>query len=161
MFNLFKKKVFDNHLYAPVNGECISLDDVADKVFSSRMMGDGVAFRFDGSDVCAPCDGKIIMIADTRHAFGIQAENGAEVLIHIGLDTVNLMGEGLKVLVSNNSSVKKGTPIIQIDRQLMEEKEIDLTTPMILTNGNEFTLTIEHINDTVKVGETPILTCVK
>lgn len=161
MFNLFKKKVIDNRLYAPVTGECISLDDVADKVFSSRMMGDGAAFRFNGNEVCAPCDGKIIMIAQTRHAFGIQAENGAEILIHIGLDTVNLMGEGLKVLVSNNSTVKKGTPIIQIDTQLMKEKEIDLTTPMIVTNGNEFTLTIEHINDTVNVGETPILTCVK
>lgn len=161
MFNLFKKKVIDNCIYAPVNGECISLDDVADKVFSSRMMGNGAAFRFDGNEVYAPCDGKIIMIADTRHAFGIQAENGAEVLVHIGLDTVNLKGEGLKSLVSVNSSVKKGTPIIQIDRAFMEAQGIDLTTPMIITNGNEFTLTIEHINDKVKAGETPILTCVK
>ena len=161
MFNLFKKKQSDNCLYAPVDGVCISLDDVADKVFSSRMMGDGAAFKFNSREVCAPCDGKIIMIADTCHAFGIQAENGAEVLIHIGLDTVNLKGEGLKALVACNSSVKKGMPIIQIDQSFMKEHGVDLTTPMIVTNGNEFTLTIEHINDKVKTGETAILTCMK
>lgn len=161
MFNFFKKKAVDYNCYAPVNGTCISLDDVCDKVFSSRMMGDGVAFQFVDDVVCAPCDGTIVMLASTNHAFGLQADNKAEILVHVGLDTVNLNGEGLKVLVKQDQYVKKGTPIIQLDRAYLDAKGIDLTTPMIVTNGNEFTLTTQHINDKVRVGETAVITCVK
>ena len=161
MFNLFKKKVIDNQCYAPVNGECISLDDVADQVFSSRMMGDGVAFRFNDDVVCAPCDGEIIMIANTNHAFGLRAENGAEILVHIGLDTVNLNGKGLKALVTQNQRVKKGMHVIQLDRPYLEAENVDLTTPMIITNGNDFTLTTQHIDDKVRIGETVVITCQK
>lgn len=122
-------------LYAPVDGICIPLDEVNDNVFSSRLMGDGVAFRFQGSQVCAPCDGKVCMIAETKHAFGMILDGGVELLIHIGMDTVNLKGEGFRVLVEENQHVRKGTPVIELDREFLERKGIDLTTPMIVTNG--------------------------
>lgn len=127
-------------LYAPVDGTCIPLDEVDDNVFSSRLMGDGVAFRFQGSQVCAPCDGKVCMIAETKHAFGMMIDGGVELLIHIGMDTVNLKGEGFRVLVEENQDVRKGTPVIELDREFLESKGIDLTTPMIVTNGEDMEL---------------------
>ena len=156
MFNLFKKKVIDNQCYAPVNGECISLDDVADQVFSSRMMGDGVAFRFNEDVVCAPCDGEIIMLAGTYHALGLRLKNGAELLIHIGLDTVYLNGQGLKPKVKKGDFVKQGQQLLEIDRRLMKEKKIDLTTPLLLTTNEEYRLTMIKNNGTVNIHE-PIL----
>lgn len=161
MFNFFKTKQLDENLYAPVNGTCIPLDDVADKMFADRLMGDGVAFTFTEDTVYAPCDGTVMMIANTKHAFGIEMANGAEILVHIGLDTVNLNGEGLQALVKAYDKVKKGDPIIKLDRAIMEEKNIDLTTPMIVTNGNDFKLTMMHVNDTVIKGETPVILCEK
>lgn len=106
------------------------------------MMGDGVAFRFEGSQICAPCDGKICMIAETKHAFGIVNDDGVELLVHIGLDTVKLNGEGFRVLAEENQTVKKGTPIIELDREFFENKDIDLTTPMIMTNGEDMEMEI-------------------
>lgn len=140
MFNIFKKKETDNNLYAPVTGEMIDIETVADKVFSSKMMGDGVAFQFEGDTVCAPCDGILTMIASTKHAFGITMDNGAEILVHIGLDTVELKGQGLEALASVDKKISKGTPVIKIDRAFMKSKEIDLTTPVIVTNLAAFNL---------------------
>lgn len=158
MFKFFKKIEVDNHIYSPVNGSCISIEDVKDQVFSSRMMGDGVGFILDDDTVCAPCDGTIVMIAVTKHAFGLQADNGLEILVHIGLDTVNLNGEGLTALKKQGDQVSKGEAIIRIDKAFMEEKEIDLTTPMIVTNGKYYTLTIIGNNGKVSVGEDIIIT---
>lgn len=157
MFKFLKKKEIDNNIYAPINGTCIPIEEVKDKVFASKMMGDGVGFIVDDDTVYAPCDGTIVMIAATKHAFGIQADNGLEILVHIGLDTVNLNGEGLTALKSQGEHVNKGEVMIRIDRSLMAEKEIDLTTPMIVTNGNDYTLTIKGIGDKVSVGENVII----
>ena len=87
-------------LYAPVTGSCIPLTEVKDEVFANKMMGDGVAFTFDGDTVVSPCDGTIVMIAATKHAIGIQGDDGVEVLIHVGLDTVSLNGEGFKASIN-------------------------------------------------------------
>lgn len=140
MFSFLKKKEIDNNLYAPVTGEMIEIETVADQVFASKMMGDGVAFRFDGEIVSAPCDGTVTMIASTKHAFGLTMANGAEILVHIGLDTVNLKGQGLEVLVSVDKKISKGTPVIKIDRAFMQKRAIDLTTPVIITNFSDFNI---------------------
>ena len=143
MFNFLKKdsKVI---LYAPVDGKSIPIADVPDKIFAEKMMGDGIAFSYDGSIVYAPCDGTIIMIAETLHAFGIRAENGAEILIHIGMDTVSLEGKGFKKLVEIDRKVKRGTPIIRMDRKVLDEAGINLVTPMVITNGDEFSFEISE-----------------
>ncbi len=132
MFDFFRKE--DPALYAPVTGKVIALDKVPDQVFATKVIGDGVAFEPEGSTVCAPCDGVIMMIAETGHAFGLAAKNGAEILIHIGLDTVEFTGEGFNVLVKQNASVKKGTPIVELDREFFRIKEACLITPMLVTN---------------------------
>lgn len=157
MFGFKKKKDMDMNIYAPVNGTCISIEEVKDPVFSSRMMGDGVAFRLTDDTVYAPCDGTIVMIANTKHAFGIQADNKAEVLVHIGLDTVNLNGEGLQVLLPQGTRVRKGDAIIRIDMEFMKENNMDLTTPMIITNGKDVTLTCNHMNDKVSAGDDAVI----
>lgn len=157
MFQFFGKKNKEMILYASVTGKKIALEDVPDKVFASKMMGDGVAFQFDGNTIYAPCDGKIVMIANTLHAFGMELANGTELLLHIGLDTVNLNGKGFKKLVEQGDKVKKGTPIIEIDRSVMEEHHIDLTMPMIITNtnGNQFQICTGIEN--VIMGETKVI----
>lgn len=156
MLNMFKKK--GSVLTAPVTGTVISLENVPDQVFAQKMMGDGVAFQYDGSTIFSPCDGKVKMIAETKHAIGITDSAGADILIHIGLDTVALNGEGFTVNVSVGDKVSKGQPVISIDRELMEQKKIDLTTPMIITNASELkSTTILSISGNVTKGETELI----
>lgn len=151
MFNIFKKK--ELHLYAPVNGKTIDLAQVPDKVFSGKMMGEGIAFSVTGSLICAPCSGKLIMIADTLHAFGIETDSGAQVLVHIGMDTVNLQGKGFKKLTVQNSRVKPGQPIIEIDKETLEHEGVDLTTPLIVTNSDEYKVTVCEAGKEVSTGD--------
>ena len=158
MFNLFKKK--DCVLYAPVNGKSIPLENVPDKVFANKLIGDGVGFVFEEDTVYAPCDGEILMIANTNHAFGIKAKNNLEVLVHVGLETVNLNGEGLSVLVKQGQKVKAHDPIIKINREMMKEKNIDLTTPMIITNLDNYEIVITEPKD-VTVNSITIETKIK
>ena len=138
MFKIFKDK---NTIYSPISGKCISLEEVNDGVFSNKTLGDGVAFRFDDEFVNSPCFGKVIMVANTKHAVGLKMNNGAEILIHVGLDTVELGGKGLKVFVREGESVRPGDQLIQIDRKLMKDNNIDLTTMLIVTNTNEYDFT--------------------
>lgn len=137
MLNFIRKKK-DIGLYAPVNGEIIAIEDVPDQVFASKMMGDGLAFDFHGSLIYAPCNGKISMIAQTKHAMGITMKNGIEILIHVGLETVRFQGKGFDVLVKKGQRVKIGEPILQIDRNFFESQGINLITPMIVTNSQNY-----------------------
>lgn len=147
MFELFKKK--NCIIYAPANGKVISLSEVSDPVFSKKLMGEGVGFIFDGDTLYAPVDGKVKLIATTKHAIGFEASNKAEILMHIGLDTVSLKGEGFEVLINEGDKVKHGTPIIRINRAYMKEKNIDLTTPIVVTNHGYNINIKEIINVTV------------
>ncbi len=133
MFNLFKMKV-DKKIYAPVSGKCIDMTEVNDIGFSSLSMGDGIAIIPTSQTITAPCDGTIQMIFRTGHAFGIKADNGLEILIHIGIDTVNLKGQGFQILKEVNQKVKKGDPIIKLDLEKID-KVYDLTTILVITNG--------------------------
>lgn len=147
----FLKKITESKIYAPVKGVCLPLSEVNDRVFSSKMMGEGVAFRFDGDEIFAPCSGEVIMIASTKHALGIRAENGTEVLLHIGLETVNLQGQGFEVLVQAHDKVKAHQPIVRINRKLMDDQKIDLILPMVITNTSDYEIK--------KYGEAQAVTC--
>lgn len=157
MLGIFKKNQ-SMDLYSPVDGKRIALENVPDQVFASKMMGDGVAFELEGNAICAPCNGKVTMIANTLHAIGITASNGAEILIHVGLDTVNLEGKGFKRFVEKGSRVRKGELLLEIDKVFMEEQAVDLTTPMVVTNGAEVTFVIEPSEDLVVKGKTKLIT---
>lgn len=122
---------------APVQGEILPIEKVNDKVFSTKVMGDGYAVIPSANEITAPVDGVISLIADTKHAFGIMAPNGAEILVHIGLDTVNLQGEGFTVKAKVGDVVKAGQPIIDANFDLIKSKGYDTTTIVVCTNSNE------------------------
>ncbi|MFT8753254.1 MAG: PTS glucose transporter subunit IIA [Oenococcus oeni] len=136
MFDIFTKKF---QVVAPISGKCVRLEDVNDEVFSKKMMGDGFAIIPDPhvNIVFSPIDGKIITIPSTLHAVGLKARNGVEILVHIGLDTVNLNGYGFDSLAKTNQTVKKGDPLIRFDPIIMRNKGLDMTTMVIFTNGYE------------------------
>ena len=160
MFKLFKKTDDICKLFAPVNGKTIALENVPDKVFASKMMGDGMGFEYEGNTIYAPCDGKITLVANTLHAVGITSENGAEILIHIGLDTVSLNGKGFKKLINQGDKVKKGTPLIDIDRQFMKEQDINLITPMVVTNAANYEINVIDEGKDVTTEE-EVISCKK
>ncbi|WP_455524635.1 PTS sugar transporter subunit IIA [Holdemanella biformis] len=160
MFKLFKKTDDICKLFAPVNGKTIALENVPDKVFASKMMGDGIGFEYEGNTIYAPCDGKITLVANTLHAVGITSENGAEILIHIGLDTVSLNGKGFKKLINQGDKVKKGTPLIEIDRQFMKEQDINLITPMVVTNAANYEINVIDEGKDVTTEE-EVISCKK
>lgn len=151
MFGFLKKdrKV----IVAPVSGKCIPIEEVSDPVFSTKMMGDGFAIVPSEETVAAPADGEIVMIPDSKHAFGLKTKSGVELLVHIGLDTVNLNGEGFTILQEQGAKVKAGTPIIRFDRKFMEEKGIDLTTMVIFTDGKDGEVSLSRYGQTVKTGD--------
>lgn len=158
MLSMFKKKKVA--LHSPVNGRMIPIEEAPDEVFRSKMMGDGAAFIFEDGKICAPCDGKIAFIPSTLHAFGMTTANQAEILVHIGLDTVDLNGEGFEQLVKQGATVKQGMPILKVDIPFMKEQGIDLTTPMVLTNSNDFSLVFQEKFGTVTTGQT-VIECTK
>ena len=128
--------VADDVLTAPADGEMIDISTVNDPVFAGGMMGEGVAFRLNSDVIGAPCNGKIVMIAKTGHAVGVERADGVQVLIHIGIDTVKENGNGFKVLVKDGDTVKAGQPLIEADRQTLAAKGYDMTTMMIVTEAN-------------------------
>lgn len=130
----FKQKL---KIYAPISGNVISLDEVPDPVFSERMLGEGIAIMPVSGDVIAPCDGSIIHLANTKHAIGLRAVDGTEILIHIGLETVSLGGQGFTACVEQGDRVTKGQLLIQVDWDFLREKAISFVTPVVVTNSNE------------------------
>ena len=134
MFGFGKKKQFT--IAAPVEGKIIDITDVADDVFSTKMMGDGFAVEPAGDTVKAPCDGMVKLLAHTLHAVAIERE-GVELLIHIGLDTVELEGKGFKALTKQGAMVKAGDPLVQFDRKTIEAAGKSLTTMLVITNADK------------------------
>lgn len=156
MFSFFKKKK-NSGLKAPIDGKCIDIESIEDEVFSKKMMGDGVAIDSTGDILVAPADGKITFIAETKHAFSMTMDNGMELLIHCGLDTVNFKGEGFEVLVELEKRVSCGTPIIKVDRKFFEGKKVSLVTPMVILNYQEYKLSPCNLNLDSKAGKTDVL----
>ena len=154
MFGLFKKEL---KLIAPATGKTIDLSQVPDQVFAEKMAGDGVAIEVTGDTIVAPADGELTLVFKTKHAFALTLENGVELLVHIGIETVGLEGEGFEQLVEQGTKVKAGTPIIKIDRELIKSKGLSLITPILITNPDILgTITpVENI-DTI-AGETTVI----
>lgn len=124
----------------------IPLESVPDKVFATKMMGDGVGFKFTDGNIYAPCDGEITMVFPTKHAIGFAANNGAEILIHVGLDTVNLNGEGFE-LIKSSGKVKHGELVLKVNVDALKAKGYCLDTPMIITNSNDIKMSIKDIQE--------------
>ena len=125
----------------------VALDQVPDPVFAGGVMGPGVAIEPSGDTVYAPGAGVVAAAQPTGHAFGLQLDNGIEVLIHVGIDTVNLKGEGFDVKVKNGDRIEEGTPLVTFDRSVIEKAGYPLVTPVIVLNADAFDTV-----DPVKLG---------
>ena len=135
------------NVYSVVQGLAKNLDNVSDPVFSKRMLGDGVAVEPSNSRIFSPVDGKIIMIFETKHALGIRAEDGAELLLHIGIDTVELNGKPFKERVKIGDSVSRGDLLLEVDFPMIKKSGYDTTVMLIATNRK-----IQLIKDTGQIS---------
>lgn len=159
MFKNLFKKAKSLQIYTPVNGEIIPLEEVPDPVFNQKMMGEGVAIIPSKGNIYAPVKGMIIQIASTKHAIGILAEDGTEILIHVGLETVSLKGEGFTVAVNMGDKVTVGQLLIEVDWEYIRAHAKSIVTPIVITNSHDgdkrYTLTEEKEG---LMGETVIIT---
>lgn len=126
-----KKKELD--LYAPITGELIDITEVKDQVFSQKILGDGVAIEPKEGVLYAPFDCEVVQLFHTLHAIGLKAKD-VEILVHIGMDTVELNGEGFKGFVNEGDHVKKGQKLIEFDIDYIKSKGKEATTPIVITN---------------------------
>lgn len=122
-------------LVVPLNGKVVPLKEVPDPVFSQEMMGKGCAIIPSDGNIYSPVNGVVRMIAPTKHAIGLESENGLEILIHFGLETVALKGEGFEVLVGEGQEVKQGDLLIQANYMFMKENNINMITPVVITRS--------------------------
>src|SRR5699024_3612415 len=125
-------------LEAPLAGDMIPLEDVDDPVFSSRAMGKGVAIEPTDNAVVAPFTGKVSTVFPTKHAIGVISEEGVELLIHIGLDTVQLDSQFYDIHVEQDATIKEGDKLITFDKQKIKDAGYKITTPVIVTNTNDY-----------------------
>ncbi|WP_245976819.1 PTS system trehalose-specific EIIBC component [Oceanobacillus arenosus] len=143
-------------IVAPLNGQVIRLEDVPDPTFAEKMIGDGLAIMPTDGKVVAPIDGEIVQLFPTKHAIGLQGRSGIEVLIHIGLETVALGGEGFEAHVKQGDHVKVGDPLITFDLDFIKEKAASHVTPIIITNGNDFEVNNKTDEQEVVAGKSAI-----
>ncbi|MDR1702820.1 MAG: PTS glucose transporter subunit IIA [Sporomusaceae bacterium] len=134
VLNLFGKKNREVSLSVPLAGKVIELEQVPDEVFARKIMGDGIAVEPDGCEVVAPCAGEIILVAETKHAVALKTDGGLEILIHIGLDTVELAGEGFLAHVHSGDKVQQGAKLITFDQEFLVSRGKSLVTPLVITN---------------------------
>ena len=138
---------------APLSGEVVPLEQVEDEVFASGVTGLGLAIRPADGVVLSPCDGEISMIADSLHAIGIAAAGGAEVLIHVGLNTTMLGGKGFEALVKEGDIVKTGQALLKFDVDFIKSKGYPLITPVLIVNAEDFGELELVAKASVKTGE--------
>ena len=141
---------------APVTGQCVPVSEVSDPTFSEELLGKGIAIRPSEGKVYAPCNATVDTMFETGHAVSLVADNGAEILIHVGLDTVNLKGEHFNIHTSNNSHVKKGDLLIEFDKDAIAAKGYDIITPMVICNSGDFSTFKTSTGKAVTAGDTVI-----
>ncbi|MCG0899700.1 sucrose PTS, EIIBCA [Lactiplantibacillus plantarum] len=148
-------KIVDDTIFSPVSGKSIALSTVNDPVFASKMMGDGIAIKPQEQGpvkVCAPQSGQMSVVADTGHAYGLTTNNGVELLIHIGIDTVSLKGQGFKVIVKPGQTVQKGDLLGEFDSTVLKAANLDDTVMVIVTNSKNYQRIESEPNQSIQSG---------
>ena len=156
MSNQEKENVLATVL-APLTGKAVSLSEVPDPVFAEKVIGDGIAIIPEDGKIVSPVDGEISSIAETGHAYGFTADNGLEVLVHVGLETVSLKGECFKVYAKAGDKVKAGDLIAEVDLNLLKEKGLNSISPVLICSDLE-EKEILYTEGNVKAGESVVLT---
>lgn len=143
-------------LFATQDGDCIPLEQVPDPVFSEKMLGDGVAVIPADNIVKSPADGTVVQVFDTLHAYSVRTDDGLEILVHIGLNTVELKGEGFTAKVKSGDSVKAGDVLCETDLNFLREKGYETYTPIIITNMDAVK-DFKPITGNVRAGQTAVI----
>jgi len=143
-------------LYAPMSGKIIPIGEVEDEAFSTRALGDGIAFEPSEGKLYAPCDGEVSMLFQTKHAINIISEGGAEILLHIGIDTVKLYGKYFEAHVQDGDKFKKGDLLISFDMEGIRREGYKLSTPMIVCNTTDYESVKAIAKGNVKHGDRAI-----
>ncbi|BGE82437.1 PTS sugar transporter subunit IIA [Staphylococcus petrasii] len=144
-------------IYAPLTGEYVKIEDIPDPVFAQKMMGEGFGINPSEGEVVSPIEGKVDNVFPTKHAIGLKADNGLELLVHIGLDTVQLDGQGFEILVNSGDTVKVGDPLLKFDLEYIRKNAKDVISPIIITNSDQTeSLHIDDVQAVVK-GETKVI----
>jgi PTS system beta-glucosides-specific IIC component len=136
---LFGKEKKENGLFAPMAGQAVPVTEVPDPTFAEGMLGDGIAIIPTEGKVYAPCDATVDMMFTTGHAVSLIGDNGAEILIHVGLETVGLEGKPFTVHVDNGQKVKKGDLMIEVDLEAVKAAGLNTITPVLVCNSGDFT----------------------
>lgn len=132
------KKDKITQIFAPVAGEVVEMKNIADTAFSEGILGFACGIEPSDGRIFAPCDGNIIQTSDTSHAIGIKAENGVELLIHVGIDTVDMHGNGFRLAVTSGEAVKKGQLLITAELEKIREAGHPTTVVTVVTNFEEY-----------------------
>ena len=140
-------------LVSPLQGWSAPLEETPDPVFAGHMMGDGLAIDPTGTTLHAPCDGTLTVVAGSKHAVTIRAGNGAEILLHVGIDTVGLAGEGFELHVQQGQKVRAGDRLISFDLDLLAQRAKSLVTPVLVTDTTGFCVTRRSENCSLRVGD--------
>ncbi|MCW0305608.1 N-acetylglucosamine-specific PTS transporter subunit IIBC [Pantoea ananatis] len=143
-------------LVAPVSGEIVSLDAVPDEAFASKAVGDGVAIKPSDKRVVAPIAGTVVKIFNTNHAFCLESENGVEIVVHMGLDTVALGGQGFTRLVEEGAQVTAGQPVLEMDLDYLNAHARSMISPVVVSNIEDFSGLTLLTQGQVIAGETPL-----
>ena len=125
-------------VFSPATGEIVQLSAVNDQTFASEAVGKGIAIVPSNGEIVAPFDGKVTALFKTKHAIGLTSDSGVELLIHIGIDTVNMQGEGFDILVEEGATIQKGEPILQFNLELIQEQNYDPTIMVVVTNSANY-----------------------
>lgn len=142
---------------APFSGTLVPLSEVPDETFASGVLGEGIAIEPSDGLFCSPVDGTVETIAETKHAIGFAADNGLEILVHVGLETVSLNGEGFEILVKEGDRVKAGQPVAKADLALIRERGLKTITSIVLTGGAD-DRKLHCAEGIAAAGKTPVLT---
>lgn len=146
----------ESRIYAPVSGKVIRREDIPDETFASGIMGEGVGIEPEEETVVAPFDGEITSVVDTGHAVGLTSSDGVELLIHVGVDTVKMKGEGFQVFVTEGQKVKTGEKLLKFDRDKIRKAGYSDTTAVLVTNSDDYSF-VKTVAENVKQKDTMII----
>ena len=132
------EKVNDNHIYAPLTGKVVPISEVPDPTFAEGMLGNGIAIIPTDGKVYAPCNGKVETMFSTGHAVALSTAGGAELLIHVGLETVGLNGAPFTIHVADGDEVKKGQLLFEANLEMIQEAGLPILTPVVVCNSDDF-----------------------
>ena len=141
---------------SPVNGKLVPIDTVSDPTFAQEMIGKGVAIIPEDGNFYAPASGTLVALFPTGHAYALNTDDGAEILVHIGIDTVKLNGQFYDVQAKQGDTVKKGDLIVKVDLEGIKAAGYDTVTPVIISNSNQFSK-VEKKDGNVTAGEAVVL----